>query len=62
MKYDVPHCSGAVEVYAGIVGPLQVIELATLNRIVGTVVDEIIIADEVHLPRPIPSLIGPLDV
>lgn len=62
VKYDIPHRGCAVEVHAGVVRPLQVVQLAALNRIVGTVVDEIIVADEVHRSRPVPCLVGPLDV
>lgn len=56
---DVPHRSSCIQVHSRVVRPLNVIEFATVERVVGAVVDGVCGRDHPDAARPVPCSIRP---
>lgn len=56
--YKIPHSRSAVEEDASVVGPLNVVQLGAIERIIGTVVNKIFITDQADARGPIPHAAG----
>ena len=61
-SYVVVHVRGADEEGAGVIRPQIVVETRAVDRVVSTVVEEVVRAAEADLAAPVPHPVGPLCV
>ena len=61
-SYPAVHVGGAVQVHAGVVGPLQWVQVGAVVRLVGAINEKPVLGDVAHAVGPVPGLLRPLGV